>query len=324
MLHITNLEDGLELYKALGSDIRVKILKILLSENGMNMNDIAQRLQITNGALTGHIRKLEECGLVKEKTQSPGHGNQKILYINQDRVLIDLQRGDPNQNTYNTSISVGHYMSCDVYPTCGLANERHLIGQVDDKRYFYHNDRFNADILWFTRGYVEYAIPNFIPYGQKMDEICISMEISSEAPGVNSNWPSDIYFYLNDVNIAMWTSPGDFGDTRGILTPDWWFPNWNQYGLLKMLQINKKGTFIDGDRKSDITIDQFRFTDRSSICFRLAVPDSARNIGGLTIFGKTFGNYSQDINVRITYSPNVSAADCAEADQLPVSAENVP
>ena len=28
MLHITNLEDGLELFKALGSDVRVRILEI--------------------------------------------------------------------------------------------------------------------------------------------------------------------------------------------------------------------------------------------------------------------------------------------------------
>ena len=90
---------------------------------------------------------------------------------------------------------------------------------------------------------------------------------------------------------------------RGLLTPDWWFPNWNQYGLLKMLQINKKGTFIDGDRKSDVTIDSFHLTDKSSIRFRIAVLGSAVNIGGLTLFGKTFGNYNQDINVRIAYSP---------------------
>ena len=48
------------------------------------------------------------------------------------------------------------------------------------------------------------------------------MELSSEAPGVNSNWPSDISFCLNDESIGIWTSPGDFGDVRGIFTPDWW------------------------------------------------------------------------------------------------------
>ncbi len=303
MLQISHLDDGLDLFKALGSEIRIRILDILLENSGMSMKDLAQELNITSGALTGHIRQLEDCGLISISNLPGGHGNQKICSVNQDKILIDLSREIPNQNTYSTSIPVGHYGNCDVYPTCGLASKNHLIGEVDDCRYFFHNERYTADILWFTKGYVEYVIPNFIPYEQRIDEICISMEISSEAPGVNDNWPSDIYFYLNDVNVAMWTSPGDFGEVRGILTPDWWFHNWNQYGLLKMLQINKNGTFIDGAHKSDVTIDSFHLTDKSLLKFRIGVPDTAENIGGLTIFGKSFGNYSQDINVRIAYSP---------------------
>ena len=37
MIHITSLDDGLELFKALGSDIRIQILKILLENNQMSM-----------------------------------------------------------------------------------------------------------------------------------------------------------------------------------------------------------------------------------------------------------------------------------------------
>ena len=59
MIHITSLDDGLELFKALGSDIRIQILKILLENNQMSMNQIANELNISNGALTGHIKKLE-------------------------------------------------------------------------------------------------------------------------------------------------------------------------------------------------------------------------------------------------------------------------
>lgn len=315
MLHIVNLEEGLDLFKALGSDVRVKILEILLEENNMNMNDIASRLNITNGALTSHIKKLEDCGLIKITNQSTGHGYQKIASLNQDKILIELSKSEPDANVYKVSIPVGHYSSCDVYPTCGLATSRHLIGDVDDRRYFYHEDRYKAEILWFTKGYIEYVIPNFIPFGQKIDEICVSMEISSEAPGINENWPSDIYFYLNDTQIAMWTSPGDFGETRGILTPDWWFPEWNQYGLLKMLQINKKGTFIDGVRKSDVTIDQFQLTDKSMIKLRIAVPETAEHVGGFTIYGKSFGNYNQDIEVHISYSPRAIARPAAAENE---------
>ncbi len=303
MLHIKNLDEGLELFKALGSDIRIEIINILLKESGMNMNELAKKLKITNGALTSHIRKLEECGIVTVSAEGSGHGNQKFCSVNLDKILIDIQDAPVATNVYSTEIKVGHFNDYEVYPTCGLASSKKLIGEVDDTRYFAHQDRFDADILWFTRGYVEYGIPNFIPVGQQIDEICISAELSSEAPGVNNVWPSDIYFSLNGTELGTWTSPGDFGDVKGIFTPDWWFPNWNQYGMLKMLVIGHKGTFIDGIMISKVTIDDLALTSKSRMKQRLEVPENAKNVGGLTIFGKGFGNYNQDINVKIAYSP---------------------
>ena len=303
MLHIKTLDEGLEIFKALGSNIRIEIIKILRENNGMNMNDLAAALNVTNGALTSHIKKLEDCGLISITSESSGHGNQKLCSVHLDKILIDIESAEEDTNVYLTELKVGHYSSYEVFPTCGLASPTALIGEVDDTRYFAHPARYNADILWFTKGHVEYIIPNFIPFSQKIDKITISAELSSEAPGVNEVWPSDISFYINDTFIGSWTSPGDFGDVQGIFTPEWWFPNWNQYGLLKLLVINKRGTFIDGLQISDVTINHLNLTDKSTIRFKMAVNNDADHIGGLTIFGKNFGNYNQDINVRINYSP---------------------
>ncbi len=303
MLHIERLEDGLEIFKALGSEVRIEIVRILLENHGMSMNELAGRLNITNGALTNHIRKLEDCGIVSISNESSGHGNQKKCSVYLDKILIDIDSQEDFKNIYQTSIKVGHFTDYDVYPTCGIASSTALIGEVDDTRYFAHPERYEADILWFTRGYVEYIVPNFIPFGQKIDQITVSLEISSEAPGVNDIWPSDIAFKINGKKVATWTSPGDFGNMQGIFTPDWWYPNWNQYGLLKILVINKRGTFIDGLQISDVSINDFDFDYRSTIKLRLEVEDDAEHVGGLTIFGKTFGNYNQDIDVRINYSP---------------------
>lgn len=308
MLHITSLNDGLEIFKALGSDVRVQILNILLENNNMSMNELASRLNITNGALTGHIKKLESSGLINTSSESAGHGNQKICSVHLDKILIDLEKPEDFQNVYNTELKVGHYSSYNICPTCGLASSKALIGEVDDARYFEHPDRYNADILWFTKGYVEYVIPNFIPSSQRITQITISAELSSEAPGINNVWPSDISFYLNDVCVGTWTSPGDFGDVKGLFTPDWWPQNWNQYGLLKLLVINKKGTYIDGLKISDVTIDSFDLDYRSGIRFRMAVEDDAAHVGGLTLFGKSFGNYGQDIRVSLNYAP-IEAAE---------------
>ena len=303
MLHITSLAEGLEIFKALGSEVRIEIINILLENNNISMNELASRLNITNGALTSHIKKLESSGLITTSSESAGHGNQKICSVHLDKILIDLEKEEGFSNVYNTELSVGHYSKFNICPTCGLASSKHLIGEVDDARYFEHPERYDADILWFTKGYVEYVIPNFIPSYQKITQITISAELSSEAPGINNVWPSDISFYLNDTCIGIWTSPGDFGDVKGLFTPDWWYPNWNQYGLLKLLVINQKGTFIDGLKISDVTIDSLKLDYRSNIRFKMSVDDDAAHIGGLTIFGKSFGNYGQDIKVSINYAP---------------------
>lgn len=309
MLHITSLDDGLEIFKALGSDSRIQILNILLENNNISMKELASRLNITNGALTGHIKKLESCGIITFSSESVVHGNQKICSVHCDKILIDLEAPKEKENVYNTEIQIGHYTNYDIMPTCGLASCQALIGEVDDTRYFQHPGRYDADILWFTRGYVEYAIPNFIPTFQKITQISITMELSSEAPGINSKWPSDISFYLNDVHLGNWTSPGDFGDVKGLFTPTWWPENWNQYGLLKLLVINKHGTFIDGLQISDITIADFNLDYRSTMKFKLSVDNEAQHVGGLTIFGKSFGNYSQNINVAINYKPMEQTAN---------------
>lgn len=305
MLQIKNLDAGLEVFKALGSELRINIVKLLLENKEMNMNELANRLGVTNGALTSHIRKLEESGIIKVLSEHGGHGNQKVCRVKVDKILIEIESDEleDENNIYNTEVPVGYFSDYNVYPTCGISTEKALIGEVDDPRYFAHPDRMNARILWFTRGYVEYIIPNLLPGSTKIDQITLSMEISSEAPGVNSDWPSDITFLLNDVEIGTWTSPGDFGDVQGIFTPDWWFPNWNQYGLLKMIVINKKGTFVDGMKISDVNIKQFDLDYKSAIRFKFLVADDAQNVGGMTIFGSNFGNYNQGIKVRIAYSP---------------------
>lgn len=303
MLHIKSLEEGLPLFKALASEVRIEIIRILLASPEMSMNELAARLNITNGALTGHVKRLEECGILRTVTESGGHGNMKKCSVAFDKILIAPEEVQKDENIYETSIKVGHYADCEVYPTCGMADAKELIGEVDDARYFAHPDRFRADILWFTRGYVEYAVPNFVPSRQKIDQITISAELGSEAPGVNNVWPSDISFSLNGHLLGRWTSPGDFGDVRGILTPDWWYPELNQYGLLKMLTVNHRGTFIDGTRISDVTIDSLALDYKTSIRLRLSVDEESGRAGGLTIFGKNFGNYDQDIEVKMTYSP---------------------
>lgn len=305
MIHIDNLNDGLPIFKALGSEIRIRLIKLLLDNKEMNMNELAASLGITNGALTSHVKKLEESGIVTILNEHPGHGNQKICRVCVDKILIDIlpDEEDVSTNSYSVNIPVGHYYNYSVFPTCGLSTEKGLIGEVDDPRYFAHPSHVDAQILWLGKGFIDYRIPNMMPPGNRMDQFIISFEIGSEAPGTNSNWPSDITFFLNHTKLGTWTSPGDFGDVRGMFTPNWWFPNWNQYGMMKMIVVNRKGTFIDGLKISDVTVSKLAISPQDNISFRFQSQETTANGGGITLFGWEFGNYNQDIRVRVCYSP---------------------
>ncbi|WP_310551536.1 ArsR/SmtB family transcription factor [Paenibacillus glufosinatiresistens] len=301
MIYIKDLMSGIDIFKALSSEIRIQILEMLAANQALNLNEIAKKLNLSNGAITMHIKKLEESGLIEINTSVGKHGIQKICYLNKDKLLVDL-RSKETDNLYEVEIQVGHYSNYQAVPTCGLATKDSIIGDFDEPRYFADPQRIDSEIIWMAEGFLEYRIPNYLKANQTFREIQFSMELGSEAPGFADNYPSDIYFYLNGIEIGYWTSPGDFGDARGTFNPDWWPPHLNQYGMLKLIRINNEGSFIDGCRISDVTLGDIKLDYKSELTFRLAVSDKSVNKRGLTIYGKHFGNYSQDLLARVLYN----------------------
>ncbi|CAM4109107.1 ArsR family transcriptional regulator [Paenibacillus alkaliterrae] len=291
----------LPIYEALASNVRLKIIQ-LLSQQEMNIKDLAQSLELSSPIMTMHVKKLEKAGLISSEMVSSNGGTRKMCKLITDSIEIDFpsKNGQFNRLYHESIISIGHYTDFDIEPTCGLATTMKVIGMFDEPRFFLDAERINAKILWFGNGYIEYKIANFLLKSEKPAELEISLEISSEAPSANENWPSDISFYLNDCKIGTWTSPGDFGGKRGRFTPDWWWEEINQYGLLKMLKVTPYGTFIDGHKISDVTLDQVGVLNKQWK-FRIGIEDDAENIGGVTLFGAGFGNYNQDIVFRLYY-----------------------
>jgi len=300
MIYIKDLMSGIDIFKALSSEIRIQIIELLARNQSLNLNDLANRLNLSNGAITMHVKKLEESGLIEINTSVGKHGIQKLCYLNKDKIMIDLYKKDVD-NLYEVELQVGHYSDYQAAPTCGLATKNSIIGDFDDPRYFADPQRIDSEIIWLAEGYLEYRIPNYLKPNQAFREIQLSMELGSEAPGYCDNYPSDIYFYLNGIELGFWTSPGDFGTARGTFNPDWWPPHLNQYGMLKLIRINREGSFIDGCRISNVTIDQIQLDYKSELSFRIAVTDKSVNKRGLTIYGRSFGNYAQGLLVRVLY-----------------------
>ena len=117
----------------------------------------------------------------------------------------------------------------------------------------------------------------------------------------HEDWPSDIVVRINGTAIGVWTSPSDFGGHRGVLTPDWWETRNTQYGLLKVWQVNQVGSFVDGVKVSNVRIDDLDITGSHFFTVRIGVPANAEHVGGINLFGRGFGNYPQDIIVRVGY-----------------------
>lgn len=295
-------EESLPVYEALASSVRIRIIR-LLSGKSMNVRELAEALGLSSAIMTMHVKKLEKAGIITSAmTRSKGGAAQKVCSLQTDSIeIVFPPRAGAEREFHRTEVSIGHYTDFSITPTCGICTPERVIGIFDDPRHFLDPERVNAKILWFGEGYIEYKIPNYLLHSEQPEELEISMEISSEAPLTNNEWPSDISFCLNGILVGTWTSPGDFGGSRGRLNPRWWYTDVNQYGLLKRLKITRDGTYMDGLKLSGVTLDQVDIR-RSQWTFRMAVPGDAEHVGGLTLYGSAFGNYAQDIVFQLHYS----------------------
>jgi predicted transcriptional regulator len=299
---VVDPEENLDVIKGLASAIRIKILKLLHIEGPLNGNDIAARLELPQSTVSTNLQILEATGLIRTETQKASKGIQKICHSTFDEVLVMFKDDirPLRSNSVEVAMPIGLYTSCEVSAPCGLCSSSGIIGLLDVPDTFLDPDRMKAGLIWFTRGYVEYQFPNNAKLSQNAIEVMeFSMELSSEVPGTSADWPSDITVSVNGTEIGTWTSPGDFGDKRGVYTPDWWKLKGSQYGKLKSWRVTNDGTYVDGMKISPVSLVDLDIANRHSIRMRIAVKTDARNPGGINIFGRGFGNYDQDIILRL-------------------------
>ncbi len=300
---IVDPEEGIETLKALASPVRVGILKLLHQEGPMNVNAVAAAMDMPQSSISANVQSLEDAGLIRTETQRAKKGNQKICHPLFEEVLVMFKKDTSatKDNVIEVAMPLGLYTSCEVTAPCGLCSTAGIIGLLDVPDTFLDPGRMTAGLVWFTRGYVEYKFPNNTKLlNTQVNAVEFSMELSSEVPGTAADWPSDITFSINQIDIGTWTSPGDFGDQRGVYTPDWWKLKGSQYGKLKSVRVTHEGTFVDGLKMSPVSLKDLDLGAHKSIRFRIGVKDSARHPGGINIFGRGFGNYDQDIIMRLT------------------------
>lgn len=290
---------------ALSTRSRVDILRLLSSQK-LNVVEIAEALKLPVSTVANNVKVLEAAKLINTELLPASRGAMKVCSRNYDDIHIafnqDISMPKGAGHVYEMEMPIGYYSDCEVYPTCGMANTDGMIIREDEPASFYHPKHVGAQIMWFRKGYVEYLIPLELPAKARVESLELSMELCSEAPNYDNNWPSDITFWINGAEIGTWTSPGDFGDRRGKLNPAWWLDWMTQYGLLKTWRIDGERTTLDMDKVSDMTVHDLKLAYRPNVRLRIGVKPDAVHQGGVNLFGRQFGDYEQDIVMKVHYS----------------------
>ena len=287
---------------ALASPVRLRIMEALC-ERSMNVGELSQLLDIPMSTTALAVKTLEEAGLISTETQPGARGSMKLCSrrIDMLNIKLDSEKKVEN-NVLSMHMQLGGYSSADgIRPTCGLAGGEMVMGEMDNPAVFYSPDRFDAQLIWFRQGSLEYRF-SF----QQMDKIEIewlelSFEACSEAPMYRDPWESDIAVAINGKRLGIWTCPCDCGGRQGKLTPDWWPALSTQFGFLKTWRVTEKGTYLDGVRIGDVTVKDLEISSQNYISASIGVPEDAQHVGGINLFGHWFGDYPQALILRLGY-----------------------
>lgn len=294
--------ERIDVIRSLASEVRVRILRHLTREGPRNVNQVAEELGLPQSTVSSNIQVLVDAGLVETHAQKARKGSQKVCRSTFSELLIAFKEeglASP-ASPIEVEMPLGLYTRCEVSAPCGLCSPEGVIGLLDVPDTFLSPDRMRAGLLWFTRGFVEYQFPNNARLaGAELVALELGLELSSEVPGTSKDWPSDITLTVNGREIGTWTSPGDYGDRRGVYTPDWWKLAGSQYGALKLWRVTAEGAFLDGRKISDTTLKGLELDVHRSVRVRIGVKEDARHPGGLNIFGRGFGNHPHDIVMRM-------------------------
>lgn len=281
---------------------RIQLLQLIANRPGINVNELTEAAVLPQSSVSAHLKVLEKAGLVRTEARRAKKGNQKVCFAVYDELIVTLQPAPEavTDNIIEVSMPLGLYTNNGVTAPCGICSNEGIIGLLDVPETFMDPERMKTSLLWFTSGFVEYQFPNNAKLrGDFIESVEIIMEVSSEVPGTMANWPSDILISINGTEIGAWTSPGDFGDRRGTYTPAWWKLKGSQYGMLKTWSVGSGGTYVDGHKISDVTIGDLALDEHRSIRLRVEVKAESKHPGGINIFGRGFGNYDQDIVLRL-------------------------
>lgn len=300
--NVNEHNDILKITRALASEDRLKILKYLLNRS-VNIMSISNDLHMPISSVSRHIDILHDAGLITITFQPglKGHAKycaQAILGVN---ISLVASQQKNKSNSFILEMPIGMFSEIKAKAPCGMIGSKAPLGKFDDPQVFFSPLRAQAECLWFESGYITYTFPSPVADKNIRKRISFSMELCSDTVYFNNKWPSDITIKINDIEILTYTSPGNFGGKRGQFTPEYWPITSSQFGQLKKFSVDREGVYIDNVfQHNTVLFDDLHLFDNDSIKFQIGVKQNAEYRGGLTLFGKNFGDFEQAIIMKIT------------------------
>lgn len=295
-------EDKIEaLGEALSSNTRIQILKLLVY-NSYTIKELSNKLNLAMSTTSFHVSILKKNGLVKIVAAPNKKGNEKNVSLNVEKATIFFS-GLKNEETSSCyfDLPIGSYSSSNITPPCLINTKRNTITPIDNPAVFKSPEHIKAQLISFSKGYLEYTILTEKFKRKQIQSIKISLELCSECPNFNSNWKSDITFWINDLEIGDYRSYGDYGGRMGKYSPSWWSSTSSNFGNMVSIEVNNLGSYINGKEISTMTLNHFDICSQEYFTFKIGIKDDAKYVGGINLFGKDFGDYAQDIQIIITY-----------------------
>ena len=306
---ITSIDEQnkiIDLAKALSSPVRLDILKLLLFSS-MSVKEIALSLGQPVSSTALNINILEKCGLISTEVNYTTSGKTRTCYRCCDKIEITLfdqiqALERENRLSFEERIPIGAFSSYkNIAVPCGMASKEDHLGMDDDPALFFSPKRFDAELIWFSHGSLEYRV-DASKLKRDIKRLELSFEACSEAPLYKNDFKSDITVWINDVEIGTWVCPGDFGGRRGQFNPPYWPSTHTQYGTLTNWQVSSTGTTMNNEFMSYINLSNLHLFDNPFVSLRIGVKHDAVHRGGINLFGKNFGDYAQDIVFRAIFN----------------------
>jgi len=90
ILELNDQEQIIALAKALSSETRYKIVKLLLNDNEMDISSIAKKMKQTEANTSAQIKYLEKAGVLDSRYEPGAHGVRKVCKTKVKKIILNI------------------------------------------------------------------------------------------------------------------------------------------------------------------------------------------------------------------------------------------